>query len=134
MQKYFDPKLEKIYYRNGVRPQYLWIHRVLNYKKTNRGDEWYLIKWRDQGYDQATWELEGGEVATQILNWRKECDIFWNLKRTCEGEEEEKARASKKGAGKNQNKLSKRELEALTESESSEENFKSDSRPRTSTA
>lgn len=128
VQKYFDPKLEKIYYRFGVRPQYLWIHRVLNYKKTNRGDEWYLIKWRDQGYDQATWELEGGEVATQILNWRKECDIYWNLKRTCEGEEEEKLKGGKK-VGKNQKKLSKRELDALKDSES-EETFKSDPKKR----
>lgn len=39
-QKYYDPALEKTYYRNGVRPQYLQIHRILNYKKTNRGDEW----------------------------------------------------------------------------------------------
>jgi hypothetical protein len=39
-QKYYDPALEKIYYKNGVRPQYLQVHRILNYKKTNRGDEW----------------------------------------------------------------------------------------------
>ena len=43
-QKYFDPKLDKKYYKNGVRPLHLQIHRVLNYKKTSRGDEWYLIK------------------------------------------------------------------------------------------
>ena len=96
----------------------MWIHRVLNYKKTNRGDEWYLIKWRDQGYDAATWELEGGEVATQILNWKKECDIYWQLKRTVEGgDEEEKLRAKR---AKNAKKLSKRELEALKEQEAEE--------------
>ena len=42
-KKYYDPALEKNFYRNGVRPQYLQIHRILNYKKTNRGDEWCVI-------------------------------------------------------------------------------------------
>jgi hypothetical protein len=31
--KYYDPNLKKNFYRNGVRPAYLQVHRVLNYKK-----------------------------------------------------------------------------------------------------
>ena len=62
MQKYYDPRLEKKFYRNGIKPTYLQIHRVLNYKRTKRQDEWYLIKWRDLGYEQSTWEMEDGEV------------------------------------------------------------------------
>jgi chromodomain-helicase-DNA-binding protein 4 len=79
-QRFFDPKLEKSYYQNGVRPQWMRIHRILNHKKTTKG-EWYLIKWRDLSYDQATWELEGGEVATQIIDWKKHCETYWTLKR-----------------------------------------------------
>ena len=36
-RKFYDPKLEA-FYKNGVRPQYLQIHRILNYKKTNKGE------------------------------------------------------------------------------------------------
>jgi len=95
--KYYDAKLDKTYYKNGVRPPYLQIHRVLNYKKTNRGDEWYLIKWRDLGYEQSTWELDGGDIAVQIHDWKKQCDLYWSLKKyiTESDEREAKIKASK---------------------------------------
>lgn len=83
--KYFDSKLEKEYYINGVKPQWLRIHRILNYEKNNKG-EWYLIKWRDLGYDHSTWELDGGEIAERIADWNKHTKIFWSLKRQIEGE------------------------------------------------
>ena len=115
-QKYFDPKLDKNYYKNGVRPQYLRVHRILNYKKTNRGDEWYLVKWRDLGYEQATWELDGGEVAVQIDDWKKQCDIYWSLKKyLTEGDEREAAKAKSKS--KHSKKMTKKEMEALKEHE-----------------
>ncbi len=117
--KYYDPNLEKTFYRNGVRPAYLQVHRVLNYKKTNRGNEWYLIKWRDLGYECSTWEMEEGEIAIQIKDWKKHCDAFWELKkRLTEGDDSEKAAAAAKKAKSNKNKkLSKKELEALKEQE-----------------
>jgi hypothetical protein len=75
-QKYYDPALDARFYRNGIRPQWLRVHRVLNHKKTNKGQEWYLIKWRDLGYDQSTWELEGGEIADEIVDWKKQTDAI----------------------------------------------------------
>lgn len=103
-QKYYDSSLEKTYYRNGIKPTYLAIHRVLNYKRTKRGDEWYLIKWRDLGYEHSTWEMDGGEVAVQIRDWQKLIDGYWAHKKYME-ECEEKAHAAqektnKRGKGK----------------------------------
>jgi hypothetical protein len=36
----FDAALSDDYYKNGVRPEFLRVQRFLNYKKTNRGNEW----------------------------------------------------------------------------------------------
>ena len=72
-----------------------------------KGNEWYLIKWRDLGYDQATWELEDGEVALQIKDWKKQTDIYWALKKyITEGDDGSKKSVKKAG------KKSKKELEA----------------------
>ncbi len=38
--EFYDPTLADDFYKNGVRPQYLQVQRFLNYKKTNRGNEW----------------------------------------------------------------------------------------------
>ena len=98
--KYFDPSLEQDFYKNGVRPQYLQIHRVINYKKTNRGNEWYLVKWRDLGYELSTWEMEGGDIAARIRDWKKQCDSYWaHKKNLTEGDE-----GGKKKSGKGKSK------------------------------
>ena len=39
--EFYDPTLADDFYKNGVRPQYLQVQRFLNYKKTNRGNEWW---------------------------------------------------------------------------------------------
>ena len=116
-QKYYDPKLEKSYYCNGVRPQWLRIHRILNHKKTNKG-EWYLIKWRNLGYDQSTWELEGGEFAVQMHEWKKHVETYWALKRyVTDGVlpgSESSDKSSRKGKG---GKKSKKEIDAAENEE-----------------
>jgi SNF2 family DNA or RNA helicase len=124
--KYYDSKLDKVFYKNGVRPPYLQIHRVLNYKKTNRGDEWYLIKWRDLGYEQSTWELDGGDIAVQIHDWKKQCDLYWSLKKYVTEAEEREAKIKASKSAKTAKKFSKKELEALKELEKKEDEFKRD--------
>jgi len=58
-----DPdNLEDRFYRYGVRPDWLNIHRVINHMVTNKGT-YYLCKWRELGYDQATWEKEDAEIV-----------------------------------------------------------------------
>lgn len=49
--------LEETYYRYGIRPEWLQIHRIINHRPTRKGNMYY-IKWRELPYDQATWEME----------------------------------------------------------------------------
>jgi hypothetical protein len=36
--------------------------------------------------------MEGGEIAIQIKDWKKQCDAYWELKkRLTEGDDSEKA-------------------------------------------
>ena len=87
-QKYFNKKFEKQYYENGVKPQWLCIHRIVNYQKTDDG-EWYMVKWRDLEYDQASWELDGGPIAKQIDDWNKNKEIYWSFRnQVYDGEED----------------------------------------------
>ena len=76
-RRYYNPKLEQRYYKNGVRPEWLCVHRVLNHQKERDGTMLYLVKWRDLGYDQSTWELEkDGEYTHLIDNWQKHIDDY----------------------------------------------------------
>lgn len=49
--------LEETYYKYGIRPEWLQIHRIINHKNTRRGPM-YLVKWRELPYDQVSWEYE----------------------------------------------------------------------------
>lgn len=60
-----DDELEEKYYKYGVKPEWLVVHRVINHRTMRDGRTLYLVKWRELTYDQATWE----EV-------RVNCDLF----------------------------------------------------------
>ncbi|KAG9509945.1 Chromodomain-helicase-DNA-binding protein 3, partial [Fragariocoptes setiger] len=55
-----DLNLEEQFYRHGIRPEWLQIHRIINHKNTRHGPM-YLVKWRELPYDQATWEYENSD-------------------------------------------------------------------------
>ncbi|XP_043222807.1 chromodomain-helicase-DNA-binding protein Mi-2 homolog isoform X1 [Amphibalanus amphitrite] len=58
-----DPQhLEERFYRNGVRPDWLIIHRVLNFRTMRHGAVQYLVKWKELGYEYATWESEDADI------------------------------------------------------------------------
>lgn len=57
-----DYNLEERFYRYGVRPEWLVIHRVINHRLQRDGRASYLVKWRELGYDQATWESEHEDI------------------------------------------------------------------------
>lgn len=107
--EYYDANLENDYYKNGVRPQFLQIHRFLNYKKTNRGNEWYLIKWRSLGYEWSTWEMEGSDVANRMRDWKKFKDLYWEHKKYLT--EEDSGSRSKKS--KHKGKSARRDTELI---------------------
>uniref|UniRef100_A0A673LBM1 Chromodomain-helicase-DNA-binding protein 5-like n=1 Tax=Sinocyclocheilus rhinocerous TaxID=307959 RepID=A0A673LBM1_9TELE len=56
-----DPQyaaMEERFYRYGIKPEWMIIHRILNHSFDKDGDVHYLIKWRDLPYDQCTWEAD----------------------------------------------------------------------------
>uniref|UniRef100_A0A8C5FYC0 Chromodomain-helicase-DNA-binding protein 5-like n=1 Tax=Gouania willdenowi TaxID=441366 RepID=A0A8C5FYC0_GOUWI len=60
-----DPQyavMEERFYRYGIKPEWMIIHRVLNHSFDRDGDVHYLIKWRDLPYDQSTWEVDDFDV------------------------------------------------------------------------
>ena len=59
-----DPhNLEERFYRYGVKPEWLAVHRIINHRTTRDGTAWYLTKWKDLPYDSATWETEESGIA-----------------------------------------------------------------------
>uniref|UniRef100_A0A7N6F8L5 DNA helicase n=1 Tax=Anabas testudineus TaxID=64144 RepID=A0A7N6F8L5_ANATE len=60
-----DPQyavMEERFYRYGIKPEWMVIHRILNHSFDKDGDVHYLIKWRDLPYDQCTWEVDDFDI------------------------------------------------------------------------
>ncbi|KAL1498156.1 hypothetical protein ABEB36_009000 [Hypothenemus hampei] len=57
-----DQDMEEKYYKFGVKPEWLIVHRVINHRTMRDGRNLYLVKWRELSYDQATWEEENDDV------------------------------------------------------------------------
>ncbi|RVE60463.1 hypothetical protein OJAV_G00181330 [Oryzias javanicus] len=56
-----DPQfaiLEDKYYKYGIKPEWMMIHRIINHSVDKKGIYHYLVKWRDLTYDQCTWERD----------------------------------------------------------------------------
>lgn len=80
-RRYYNPKLEQRYYKNGIRPEWLYVHRILNHRKEKGVPIYYLVKWRELGYEQATWEVErDGEYTDMIENWQQHIDNYWKFR------------------------------------------------------
>uniref|UniRef100_A0A4W6EIC3 Chromodomain helicase DNA binding protein 5 n=1 Tax=Lates calcarifer TaxID=8187 RepID=A0A4W6EIC3_LATCA len=54
--------MEERFYRYGIKPEWMVIHRILNHSFDKDGDVHYLIKWRDLPYDQCTWEVDDFDI------------------------------------------------------------------------
>uniref|UniRef100_A0A3B5AXS6 Chromodomain helicase DNA binding protein 3 n=1 Tax=Stegastes partitus TaxID=144197 RepID=A0A3B5AXS6_9TELE len=60
-----DPQfaiLEEKYYKYGIKPEWMMIHRIINHSVDKKGTYHYLVKWRDLTYDQCTWERDDLEI------------------------------------------------------------------------
>ncbi|XP_050414709.1 chromodomain-helicase-DNA-binding protein 4 isoform X3 [Patella vulgata] len=92
-----DPhNLEERYYRYGVRPEWLQIHRIINHRVAKNGNNWFLVKWRDLPYDNATWEEEDCEV----LEFKKYVDDYFDLRSIMFGDKRNGGKKSGKGGKK----------------------------------
>ena len=50
------------FYRYGIRPEWLQIHRILNRRTLKDGTVQYLVKWVDLVYAESSWEDEDEEI------------------------------------------------------------------------
>ncbi|XP_061566554.1 chromodomain-helicase-DNA-binding protein 3 isoform X2 [Cololabis saira] len=60
-----DPQyavLDDKYYKYGIKPEWMMIHRIINHSVDKKGIYHYLVKWRDLTYDQCTWERDDMDV------------------------------------------------------------------------
>ncbi|XP_058857887.1 chromodomain-helicase-DNA-binding protein 5-like isoform X4 [Acipenser ruthenus] len=81
-----DPQytlMEERFYRYGIKPEWMIIHRVFNHSFDNNGDVHYLIKWRDLPYDQSTWEIDDFDIPE--YNHFKQA--YWNHRDLMLGED-----------------------------------------------
>ncbi|KAK7794704.1 hypothetical protein R5R35_008025 [Gryllus longicercus] len=90
-----DMALEEKFYRYGIKPEWMIVHRVINHRVMRDGRTLYLVKWRDLSYDQATWEDEN----TEILGLKQSIEYYMDLRASCNAEGMT-SKKGKKGKGK----------------------------------
>lgn len=105
-QIYRDAALEEKFYRYGIRPEWLQVHRVINHKQLRDGSYLYLVKWRDLAYDQASWEYEEQEDF-EIPELKRAIQAYWDLRSSCEILHGGGGGSSSKKSNKKSNKKSK---------------------------
>uniref|UniRef100_A0A8C7E6M4 Chromodomain helicase DNA binding protein 3 n=1 Tax=Naja naja TaxID=35670 RepID=A0A8C7E6M4_NAJNA len=85
-------EMEENYYRYGIKPDWMTIHRVINHSIDKKGIYHYLVKWRDLSYDQSTWEED--EMAIPEYEYHKQA--YWSHRELIMGEDPVQPRKYKK--------------------------------------
>lgn len=75
--------LEETYYKHGIRPEWLQIHRIINHKSTRKGPM-YLVKWRELPYDQVSWEYEKSPDGVVIDELPEAIETYLNRRQAIE--------------------------------------------------
>uniref|UniRef100_A0A3Q4H4F1 Chromodomain-helicase-DNA-binding protein 5-like n=1 Tax=Neolamprologus brichardi TaxID=32507 RepID=A0A3Q4H4F1_NEOBR len=82
-----DPQyaaMEERFYRYGIKPEWMVIHRIINHSFDKDGDVHYLIKWRDLPYDQCTWEVDDFDVP----DYESHKASYWDHREQILGEDQ----------------------------------------------
>lgn len=91
--------LEETYYKHGIRPEWLQIHRIINHKNTRKGPM-YLVKWKELPYDQVSWEYEKSPDGVVIEDLPEAIRIYQErrqaVEESCADERDRKNKSSKK--------------------------------------
>ncbi|XP_063720440.1 chromodomain-helicase-DNA-binding protein 4-like isoform X2 [Symsagittifera roscoffensis] len=78
-----NAELEEKYYRYGIKPEWLQIHRVINHWDPDRNKRYYLVKWRDLSHTECSWEAENECQATDfdkfILQYWHNRDVMMDI-------------------------------------------------------
>ncbi|XP_063531225.1 chromodomain-helicase-DNA-binding protein Mi-2 homolog isoform X1 [Cydia strobilella] len=92
--------LEEKYYRYGVKPEWLIVHRVINHRTSRDGTTYFLVKWRDLSYDQATWESEHAD----IVGLKQAVEYYQDMRSYITSEGKSKGSKGKKAGRKSKNR------------------------------
>ncbi|XP_073182881.1 chromodomain-helicase-DNA-binding protein 3 isoform X2 [Lepidochelys kempii] len=85
-------QMEERFYRYGIKPEWMAIHRIINHSIDKKGNYHYLVKWRDLPYDQSTWEED--ELAIPDFDFHKHA--YWRHRELIMGEDPAQPRKYKK--------------------------------------
>ncbi|XP_026209293.1 chromodomain-helicase-DNA-binding protein 3 isoform X3 [Anabas testudineus] len=80
--------LEDKYYKYGIKPEWMMIHRIINHSVDKKGMYHYLVKWRDLTYDQCTWERDDLDIPDFAIYKTN----YWRHRDTIMKEDPEKPR------------------------------------------
>ncbi|XP_047505475.1 chromodomain-helicase-DNA-binding protein Mi-2 homolog isoform X1 [Pieris napi] len=95
-----EKMLDEQYYRYGVKPEWLIVHRVINHRTSRDGTTYYLVKWRDLSYDQGTWESEHADIA----GLKNAVDYYQDMRAYFTSEGKSKGSKGKKAGRKSKNR------------------------------
>uniref|UniRef100_A0A8C8H692 DNA helicase n=1 Tax=Oncorhynchus tshawytscha TaxID=74940 RepID=A0A8C8H692_ONCTS len=104
-----DPEyaaMEERFYRYGIKPEWMVIHRILNHSYDKDGDVHYLIKWRDLPYDQCTWEVDDFDVP----EYHHAKHSYWDHREQMIGDDQRPLVVRKGKKGKEEEKRREREI------------------------
>ncbi|KAK7909646.1 hypothetical protein WMY93_014330 [Mugilogobius chulae] len=78
-----DPQyamMEDKFYKYGIKPEWMIIHRIINHSVDKKNMYHYLVKWRDLTYDQCTWERDDMDIPDfeiyKAAYWRHRDNIM----------------------------------------------------------
>ncbi|XP_016526537.1 chromodomain-helicase-DNA-binding protein 3 isoform X8 [Poecilia formosa] len=96
--------LEDKYYKYGIKPEWMMIHRIINHSVDKKGMYHYLVKWKDLTYDQCTWERDDMDIPDFELHKAN----YWRHRDNILKEDPDKPRkmTSKEGDGEEEESLS----------------------------
>ncbi|CDQ74410.1 unnamed protein product [Oncorhynchus mykiss] len=60
--------LDDKFYKYGIKPEWMMVHRIINHSMDKKGIYHYLVKWRDLTYDQCTWERDDLEMPEFVIH------------------------------------------------------------------
>lgn len=95
-----EAALEEKYYRYGVKPEWLMVHRVINHRTMRDGRVLYLVKWRELPYDQCTWEEDIDEIA----GLKPAIEYYMDLRAALTSDGSASRKKGKKGGRKSKNR------------------------------
>lgn len=88
-----ERQLEERFYRYGIKPEWLIVHRVINHRTMRDGRTLYLVKWRELAYDQVTWEEENDDIT----GLRNAIEYYLDLRQAATADASSVRKKGKKG-------------------------------------